>query len=108
MIDFQPMPKRFMVWDKEAHDFVKGVNGFILTWREIANLVEPTVWDCATELDEIAERFTVIQSANLYAGNNEVFEGSLLQTDKEAFNVGVDVNNYMPVTLDELIRRKDE
>lgn len=83
MIDFQPMPKRFMVWDKEAHDFVKGVNGFILTWREIANLVEPTVWDCATELDEIAERFTVIQSANLYAGNNEVFEGSLLQTDKE-------------------------
>ncbi len=27
---------------------------------------------------------------------------------KDAFNVGVDVNNYMPVTLDELIRRKDE
>lgn len=27
---------------------------------------------------------------------------------KDAFNVGVDVNSYMPVTLDELIRRRNE
>ncbi len=83
MKDFEPIPKRFMVWDKEAHDFVKGVNGHILNWREIANLVEPTVWDCTTELDEVVERFTVIQSVNLFdKDRKEIFEGGIVKNDK--------------------------
>lgn len=78
-IDFQPMQKRFMVWDKETHSFFKGANGYILNYREIADLVEPIVWDCAAELDEVVERFAIVQSTNLFdKDGKEIFEGSIV------------------------------
>jgi len=87
-LNFQPMPKRFMVWDEKGCKFVRGINGHILNWREIANLVEPTIWDCAVELDEVAERFTIVQSTNLFDKNGkEIFEGSILREPDDSISV---------------------
>lgn len=92
-LNFQPMPKRFMVWDEKGRKFVRGINGHFLNWREIANLVEPSIWDCAVELDEVVERFTIVQSTNLFdKDDKEIFEGSIIDYDGDGAVLGVVVS----------------
>ncbi len=95
-INFQPMQKRFMVWDEKGRKFVRGINGHILNWREIANLVEPSIWDCAVELDEVVERFTIVQSTNLFdKDGEEIFEGSIVMYNHNTYFVRQDRYNGM-------------
>lgn len=95
-INFQPMQKRFMVWDEKGRKFVRGINGHILNWREIANLVEPSIWDCAVELDEVVERFTIVQSTNLFDTDGEV---ALINTANIVVVVEDDNTPYTMLTL---------
>lgn len=81
-INFQPMPKRFMVWDKISKQF-RG-DGKIFSWQEIACMLCPSPLDSEEEVQEREQRCELVQSTNLFAKDGkEIFEGSLLQTDKE-------------------------
>lgn len=80
-INFQPMPKRFMVWDERLNDFVK-----------ISHTTDIRIFDILGLKDFLRDRWAInedlgiklVQSTNLFAkGGKEIFEGSLLQTDKE-------------------------
>lgn len=76
--NFQPTPKRFMVWSVDLKKFLASKEAHKCMWHDFVK-TEPS-GKC--ELQSTAKHI-ICQSTNLYAGNNEVFEGSLLQTDKE-------------------------
>lgn len=67
IINFQPMPKRFMVWDKELNKFSRPMDGF---W-EVAMLADHHPSD--------TKRYTICQSTNLFdKDGKEIFEGSII------------------------------
>lgn len=72
-ITFQPMPKRFMVWDKELNKFYEDSNGIIfgggIGWlAEFLN-------NCGRPL----ELLEIVQSTNLFdKDGQEIFEGSIM------------------------------
>ena len=71
---FQPMSKRFIVWDKELQKFYEDSNGIVSSvglygLAEFLNI-------CGRPLEQLE----VIQSTNLFDKNGkEIFEGSIVE-----------------------------
>ncbi len=82
-IDFQPVPKRFMVWDKETKAFWYDFGGQNLIFESeirlglwLANRKEVHGLDL--------NRFIIIQSTNLFdKDGNEIFEGSIVYCESD-------------------------
>lgn len=75
MPKFQPMPKRFMVWDSLARRFYD-------MWAEEGGRKKIfSLWDLEWLLDRFSDSETVIvQSTNLFdKDGKEIFEGSVLE-----------------------------
>lgn len=76
IINFQPMPKRFMVWDKEEQKFLSFIDddGYEHDVTDICTL--------ALMLDEYGYSYddvAIVQSTNLFdKDGKEVFEGSVV------------------------------
>lgn len=80
-IKFQPMPKQFMVWNKVDQRFSRNFDNDseVFTVAELATYLSNRAYN-GVNLDE----YIILQSTNLFdKGSKEIFEGSLLQTDKE-------------------------
>ena len=74
MLNFQPMPKRFMVWDDEATDWIC-VPG---TERDIWDLVD--LLTHKTGLMRHKFHMKIVQSTNLFdKDGKEIFEGSIVR-----------------------------
>lgn len=73
-IKFQPMPKRFMVWDKREHRFCREA----LPDNEHNAVFD--IWDMTWWLDtDCPKDFIICQSTNLFdQDGEEVFEGHIL------------------------------
>ncbi len=70
-IDFQPMPKRFMVWDK--------VHNIMSSPVELAGLpsLRPDLFD---NTSQAKDNIIVVQSTNLFdKDGKEIFEGSIVE-----------------------------
>ncbi len=77
-LNFQPIPKRFMVWDKISKQF-RG-DGKIFSWQEIACMLCPSPLDSEEEVQEREQRCELVQSTNLFAKDGkEIFEGSIVE-----------------------------
>lgn len=82
-LDFQPMPKHFMVWDKETKAFWYDFGGQNLIFESeirlglwLANRKEVHGLDL--------NRFIIIQSTNLFdKDGNEIFEGSIVYCESD-------------------------
>lgn len=86
---FQPMLKRFMVWDKISKQF-RG-DGKIFSWQEIACMLCPSPLDSEEEVQEREQRCELVQSTNLFAKDGkEIFEGSIVKILK-----GSDATSYV-------------
>lgn len=71
---FQPMPKRFMVWDKGLNKFYEDSNG-IVSGGGICWLTE-FLNNCGRPI----ELLEIVQSTNLFdKDDNEIFEGSIVR-----------------------------
>lgn len=92
-IDFQPVPKRFMVWDKETKAFWYDFGGQNLIFESeirlglwLANRKEVHGLDL--------NRFIIIQSTNLFdKDSNEIFEGSIVEDRCSGLNWLVFIEN---------------
>lgn len=83
---FQPMPKRFMVWDKITEKF--NDNGRLYDWREIAYLLYPSPLDTRDGIREREERYIIVQSTNLFdEDDEEIFEGSVVRDFDDVIGV---------------------
>ncbi len=72
MVDFNPMPKRFMVWDKEDDAWL--FNGKIFTIQDLVNEFG--------RVPLIFETCEVVQSTNLFdKDGKEIFEGSIVEDE---------------------------
>ena len=75
-LDFKPMPKRFMVWDKGNQKFMyfiddDGYERFMVDISELYVLIE--------EYGYSYEDVVIIQSTNLFdKDGKEIFEGSIV------------------------------
>lgn len=79
---FQPMLKRFMVWDKISKQF-RG-DGKIFSWQEIACMLCPSPLDSEEEVQEREQRCELVQSTNLFAKDGkEIFEGHIVRVGGE-------------------------
>lgn len=84
-LDFQPMPKRFMVWDKRKGKFCANVNNY----KGIFGLVELCVFLMRqADNGRPYSDFDLVQSTNLFdRDGNEIFEGSIINA-YECHNFG--------------------
>ena len=70
-IKFQPMPKRFMVWDKQSKKFIGG-----LVPINISCQYEDLIW----KSHRFPNDFIIVQSTNLFdKDGKEIFEGSIVK-----------------------------
>lgn len=98
MIDFQPMPKRFMVWDKNNSQFLEISDAYpkcqlsekerkstVFTLQDLTALFsEALYYDCSDD-------YVVCQSTNLFdEDNEEIFEGSIVRDFDESVGVVYD------------------
>ncbi len=75
-IKFQPMPKRFMVWDKLSERFCRNINNDsnVFTIIELAVYLSDRSY-CGTNINN----YRILQSTNLFAKDGkEIFEGSIV------------------------------
>ena len=88
-LNFQPMPKRFMVWDKELGDWIAIKDVYDAYGVEYANR---TVFDFL-DIAQMLKRYSIdnlifCQSTNLFdKDGNEIFEGSILQEPNDRISV---------------------
>jgi len=78
---FQPMPKRFMVWNKTERRFNHNIddNSDIFTPAELAVFLSNRAYN-GINLDE----YVIIQSTNHFdKDSKEIFEGSLISWNKD-------------------------
>lgn len=74
MLNFQPMPKRFMVWDKGLNKFYSGSEGKPYIF-DIWSLIE-----FLNNSQRYPEQLEIVQSTNLFdKDGKEIFEGSVLE-----------------------------
>ena len=72
-INFQPMPKRFMVWDKGLNKFYSGSEGKPYIF-DIWSLIE-----FLNNSQRYPEQLEIVQSTNLFdKDGKEIFEGSIV------------------------------
>lgn len=83
--NFQPMPKRFMVWDTLHEDWREWKTAGDEKWNNIFELHQLSIFLVNASNNGLPHtRFKICQSTNFYAkSRQEVFEGSILHTDKE-------------------------
>lgn len=78
-INFHPMPKRYMVWDKETKEFWYDFGGKNLIFESEIRL---GLWLAnRKEVHGLSlDRFIIVQSINLFdKDGKEIFEGSILK-----------------------------
>lgn len=84
-LNFQPIPKRFMVWDKGNQKFMyfiddDGYERFMVDISELYVLIE--------EYGYSYEDVVIIQSTNLFdKDGKEIFEGSILREPDDSISV---------------------
>lgn len=80
-INFHPMPKRFMVWDKFEHRFhrIRSEKG---SWQYVFD-----IWEMQLLLERLDLTENVIcQSTNLFDVRGiEIFEGSIIRDEDEGY-----------------------
>ncbi len=73
-INFQPMPKRFMVWDKGLGKFLEHAGEKVYDLPLLTDLLD------TYNVVEIHEDLLIIQSTNLFdKDGKEIFEGSIVR-----------------------------
>lgn len=79
MVDFQPLTKRFMVWDTKTRSFCESKNNT----NGVFDLIElATFIILHAETGRPHTDFVFIQSTNLFdKDGNEIFEGSILEDE---------------------------
>lgn len=89
LTNFQPMPKRFIVWDKQKLEFVSYDSNLCFVRDDDNNLCLCDIDWWAQDLVEVeSSRYISIQSTNLFdKDGKEIFEGSIIE-DSEG-DVGV-------------------
>lgn len=81
-IVFQPMPKRFMVWDKSLSKFYAGSEGKACVF-DIWSLIE-----FLNNSQRCPEQLEIVQSTNLFdEDGEEIFEGSVVRDFDEVIGV---------------------
>lgn len=74
-INFQPMPKRFMVWDDRLQRFIHDGNGSSHIFTTLFDLVE-----FLNTYQIPQEKLTIAQSTNLFdKDGKEIFEGNVVE-----------------------------
>lgn len=74
---FEPMPKRFFVWDKNNQEFIKSIGIFNLYIGACLRYDTTGQMYFANNSD-----FIVVQSTNLFGKDNkEIFEGSIIEDE---------------------------
>lgn len=103
MPKFQPMPKRFMVWDSLARRFYD-------MWAEEGGRKKIfSLWDLEWLLDRFSDSETVIvQSTNLFdKDGKEIFEGSIVEfTEEVDFNGDQEIRRGVVVSEDGIFKVK--
>lgn len=88
-LNFQPMPKRFMVWDKKEGAFLRraGTGVFnIPSLVVLAKTLDITLDDYDEFAGKLEPRYIVCQSTNLFDENGEeIFEGSIIRDEDEGY-----------------------
>lgn len=77
-INFQPMPKRFMVWDKQEKRFLTYLSAKVVDFEYLLILID----HYEISLSEFGSRYILVQSTNLFdEDGNEIFEGSVVEAN---------------------------
>ncbi len=77
--DFQPIPKRFMLWDKGLGKFLEHAGEKVYDLPLLTDLLG------TYNVVEIHEDLLIIQSTNLFDKNGEeIFEGSIVESSEGA------------------------
>lgn len=81
MLNFQPMPKRFMVWDKKQENFIVPENCDTRKWLYIEELaIFMHQLGIGGFGDETRSRYIIVQSTNLFdKDGKEIWEGSIVK-----------------------------
>lgn len=75
--NFQPMPKRFMVWDKKEERFLTYLGTKVVDFEYLLILID----HYSISLSEFGSRYILVQSTNLFDKyGKEIFEGSIIHT----------------------------
>lgn len=90
-INFRPMPKRFMVWDKKKGTFLQraGVEVFnIPSLVVLAKTLDITLDDYDEFAGKLEPRYIIFQSTNFFdKDGEEIFEGSVVRDFDDAIGV---------------------
>lgn len=98
-VGFQPMPKRFKVWDTKENKFLDKQNWAILSTQPDCGVTLPYEnthnpenidEDCIdwADADLLTGRYLICQSANLFdKDGKEIFEGSIIEVNGVKFIV---------------------
>lgn len=82
-INFQPMPKRFIVWDKGLQKFYSGSEGKAYVF-DIWSLIE-----FLNNSQRYPEQLEIVQSTNLFdKDGEEIFEGSVVDYSDNGCMIG--------------------
>lgn len=74
--NFQPMPKRFMVWDKGLGKFLEHAGEIVYDLPLLTDLLD------TFNVVEIHEDLVIVQSTNLFdEDGREIFEGSIVEAN---------------------------
>lgn len=81
-INFQPMPKRFMIWHRTRQAFLEWGGEMVLDLYTLSGLL-----DCYSSV-EFYEDLDIVQSTNLHGEDGEeIFEGSIIKGKNYTYEV---------------------
>ena len=91
MLNFQPMPKRFMVWDKKQENFIVPENCDTRKWLYIEELaIFMHQLGIGGFGDETRSRYIIVQSTNLFdKDGKEIWEGSIVDYNDDGEALGI-------------------
>lgn len=91
---FQPMLKRFMVWDKEERRFLTYLSSKSVDFEYLLILIDHH----HITLSELGSRYILIQSTNLFdKDGKEIFEGSIIKVNDDFDTYGMNAGEIYQV-----------